>query len=67
MNNVSGVSKVIQLYLHMYLFFFKLFSYGGYRRELSTLLCCPPETHTTLLILYKIKFLKKQERGKTSN
>ena len=51
----------------MYLFFFKFFSYVGYHRELSTLLCCTLETHTTLLILDKIKFFKKQEKGKTSN
>ena len=29
---VSGISKVIQLYVYMHLFFFKLFSHLGYYR-----------------------------------
>ena len=32
-------SKVIQLYIHMYLFFFKFFSYLGYYRILSSISC----------------------------
>ena len=40
----QGYSKAIQLYIHVYLLFFKFFSQLGCYRELSSIRCSSGET-----------------------